>query len=193
MMKRKTLFLIFLGILAVIVSINASPQVRHVASRVSDRMLLFVHIARLYTKDPDTQLSMPVKNVSRGSVANTWQAPRGADRKHEGQDIFAPRGTYVISATSGYVLRKGENPLGGRTVSVVGAGGRTYYYAHLEDYAPDIAVGKYVTRDTVLGFVGTSGNAQGTPPHLHFGVYGSAGAINPLPLLIDRPARYVRR
>jgi len=71
---------------------------------------------------------------------------------------------------------------------VIGAGGRTYYYAHLEAYAPHLAEGDYVTTQTLLGYVGTTGNAAGTPPHLHFGVYESMrGAMNPLPLLSDRP------
>jgi murein DD-endopeptidase MepM/ murein hydrolase activator NlpD len=68
----------------------------------------------------------------------------------------------------------------------MGAGGRSYYYAHLDSYAQGISVGNWVTTETVLGYVGTTGNAQGTPPHLHFGVYTSTGAINPLPLLKDR-------
>jgi peptidoglycan LD-endopeptidase LytH len=120
-------------------------------------------------------------------VANTWHAPRGTDRLHEGQDIFAERGTAVLSATEGYIVKIGENSLGGQTVSVIGAGGRVYYYAHLDAYAPGIAEGDYVTTQTVLGYVGTTGNAAGTPPHLHFGVYSTGGALNPLPLITDRP------
>ncbi|MGQ0763264.1 MAG: M23 family metallopeptidase [Acidobacteriota bacterium] len=50
-----------------------------------------------------------------------------------------------------------------------------------------ISAGKRVTPETVLGYVGTTGNAAETPPHLHFGVYSGSGAINPLPLLSDRP------
>jgi murein DD-endopeptidase MepM/ murein hydrolase activator NlpD len=69
------------------------------------------------------------------------------------------------------VYKVGENPLGGQTVSVIGAGGRVYYYAHLDSYAPGIEVGDPVNTKTLLGYVGTTGNAQGTPPHLHFGVY----------------------
>jgi murein DD-endopeptidase MepM/ murein hydrolase activator NlpD len=105
---------------------------------------------------------------------------------HEGQDIFAPKGTPVYSATEGYVYNIGENNLGGQTVSVIGAGGRSYYYAHLDSYAPHLAEGDYVTTQTTLGYVGTTGNAQDTRPHLHFGVYTAGGAINPLPLLTDR-------
>ena len=61
------------------------------------------------------------------------------------------------------------------TVSVVGAGARMYYYAHLDCYAPNLYEGDRVTTRTVLGYVGTTGNAAGTPPHLHFGVYTPAG------------------
>ncbi len=76
--------------------------------------------------------------------------------------------------------------MGGNAVFVIGAGGRTYYYAHLDAYAPELAVGDYVTPKTVLGYVGTSGNAAGTSPHLHFGMYTAEGAVDPLPLLGDR-------
>ena len=71
-------------------------------------------------------------------------------------------------------------------MSIAGAGGRYYYYAHLDSYARGLAIGDRVTTRTVLGYVGTTGNAAGTPPHLHFGVYTANGAINPLPLLVDR-------
>ena len=162
-------------------------SVTGVTEKIADRLVLYVHMAQLYTKDPDRKLAMPVKDVSKDQVANTWHAPRGTDRLHEGQDIFAPRGTAVLSATEGYVLKIGENTLGGQTVSVVGAGGRVYYYAHLDSYAPRIDVGDYVTTKSVLGYVGTTGNAAGTPPHLHFGVYTTGGPLNPLPLLSDRP------
>ena len=180
--------------LAVLLIIHSSFSVVSQAScsrtrcgKFADRIVLYVHIAQLYTKDPDRKLAMPVKDVSKDQVANTWHAPRGTDRLHEGQDIFAPRGTPVLSATEGYIVRIGENTLGGQTVSVVGAGGRVYYYAHLDSYAPRIDEGDYVTTKSVLGYVGTTGNAAGTPPHLHFGVYATGGPMNPLPLLSDRP------
>ena len=154
---------------------------------MADRMILYVHVAGLYMKSPDTNLSMPLKEVKKSQIANTWGAARGEGRSHEGQDIFAPKGTPILSATSGYVVKIGNDNLGGRTVSVVGDGGRKYYYAHLDSYARNLEVGDFVARQTVLGYVGTTGNADGTPPHLHFGVYTTTGAINPLPLLTDRP------
>lgn len=154
--------------------------------KIRDSLVFYARVARLYTQTPDSRLAMPVQHVSKRHIADTWQAPRGTNRSHEGQDIFAPKGTPILSATSGYVYNIGENNLGGQTVSVIGRGGRVYYYAHLDSYSPTLKEGDTVTTKTVLGYVGTTGNARGTPPHLHFGVYASGGAINPLPLLTDR-------
>lgn len=159
-----------------------------VATGLSDTLVFYARVAKLYTQSPDTKIAMPLEDVSKKEVANTWAAPRGVGRRHEGQDIFAPLGTPILSATNGYIYKIGENNLGGQTVSVISSGGRIYYYAHLDRYANGIEVGDRVTTRTVLGYVGTTGNAQGTPPHLHFGIYTLTGAINPLPLLTDRVA-----
>ena len=164
-----------------------------VVTGASDRLVLYARILKLYTQAPDTRLAMPLEEVRKNAIADTWQAARGVGRKHEGQDIFAPKGTPILSATSGYIYNIGENNLGGQTVSVISKGGRIYYYAHLDSYARGIRIGDRVTTRTVLGYVGTTGNAQGTPPHLHFGVYTSSGAINPLPMLTDRLPPTARR
>jgi peptidoglycan LD-endopeptidase LytH len=160
---------------------------------ISDRLLFYARVAKLYTQEPDSKIAMPLQDVNKRQIADTWGAPRGVGRRHEGQDIFAPKGTPILSATNGYVYKIGENNLGGQTVSVIGSGGRVYYYAHLDSYAPNLQVGDRVSTRTVIGFVGTTGNAQGTPPHLHFGVYSLTGAINPLPLLKDRTAPTMTR
>ena len=162
-------------------------SVTGIGGMIGSKLLLYARIARLYMVDPPAKIFLPIRSVTKKQIANTWQAPRDSNRRHEGQDIFAKRGTPIYSATRGYVLKIGENNLGGQTVSVIGAGGRVYYYAHLDSYAEGLVEGDFVTPETKLGSVGTTGNAQGTPPHLHFGVYTSSGAINPLPLLIDRP------
>jgi len=153
-------------------------------SFLGSRALFYARVALLYASDPPAKIFMPLPGITKKQIANTWHAPRGG-RRHEGQDIFAKRGTPVYSATRGYVYNIGENNLGGQTVSVIGAGGRIYYYAHLDSYAVGLKEGDYVTPKTKLGFVGTTGNAQGTPPHLHFGVYTPSGAIDPLPLLVN--------
>jgi peptidoglycan LD-endopeptidase LytH len=157
---------------------------------LADTVVFYARIAKLYTQEPHSKIKMPVDDVTKREIADTWGAPRSGGRTHEGQDIFAPKGTKILSATNGYVYKIGENNLGGQTVSVISSGGRIYYYAHLDEYAPNLKVGDPVTTRTVLGFVGTTGNAEGTPPHLHFGVYtfGFGNAINPLPLITDRAA-----
>lgn len=141
-----------------------------------------LYAMRLASMPAPQGVIVPVRGVKPVQLRNTWHAARGAGRKHEGIDIFAPRGTPVHSATEGIVLRVGSNRLGGRVVWVLGPGGQRHYYAHLDRHA-DIAAGLRVRAGTVLGYVGTSGNAAGTPPHLHYGVYTPDGAINPYPLL----------
>jgi murein DD-endopeptidase MepM/ murein hydrolase activator NlpD len=132
---------------------------------------------------PPTSVAMPVDGVEAERVADTFGAARGRDRSHQGVDIFAARGTDVLSATRGVVSSVREGGLGGRQVWVLGPAGQRHYYAHLDDWAPGLAEGDVVAEGSVLGSVGDTGNARGTPPHLHYGIYASHGAIDPLPLL----------
>lgn len=131
---------------------------------------------------PDA-LPVPVAGVRARAIADTWGAPRGTDRTHQGVDIFAPRGTPVASTTRGIVVSVREGGLGGRQVWVLGPAGERHYYAHLDDWAAGLAVGRIVEAGTPLGTVGTTGNARTTPPHLHYGIYGAGGALDPLPRL----------
>jgi len=89
----------------------------------------------------------------------------------------------VRSVTAGVIADVSERGLGGRQVWVIGPGRERYYYAHLEDWAEGLARGQVVQAGQLLGHVGDSGNAKGTPPHLHWGIYGKDGARDPLPLL----------
>ena len=146
-----------------------------------------LYVAELVAAEPPSSLPMPVRGVSIRSVHDTFGAPRPGDRKHQGIDIFAPRGTPVVSTTRGIVSRLGTNSLGGTVVWVMGPAGHRHYYAHLDSVA-DIRIGQRIAPGDVLGAVGTTGNARGTPPHLHYGVYGRIGAINPFPLLAAAPS-----
>ncbi len=143
-------------------------------------------LAKLATQAPAETLAMPVAGVRVSQVADTWGAPRPGGRSHQGQDIFAPRDTPIYAAAAGVVTRITDQTLGGNSVFVTGAGGYRYYYTHLEAFATGLYVGQPVTTDTLLGYVGNSGNARTTPTHLHFSVYTPSGAIDPLPLLTDR-------
>lgn len=142
-------------------------------------------LAELATEEPVSEIPVPVFGVNLSQVADTWGDARSEGRTHEGTDIFAERGTPVYAATRGYVVRTGENNLGGTIVFTVGPGGIRYYYAHLDRIAEGIDFGTPVTTDTVIGFVGNTGNAETTSPHLHFGIY-NRGPQNPYPFLVDR-------
>ncbi len=115
-------------------------------------------------------------------LTDTWGAARSEGRQHEGIDIFADRGTPIQATTQGIVKKVGNNNLGGRVVVIVGPGGAGHYYAHLEDYA-DIEPNDWVNAGDTIGYVGDSGNAKGTPPHVHYGIYINGRAVNPYPLL----------
>ena len=137
--------------------------------------------AALLSAPTPTARSLP--NPLPGTrFVDTWGGARSQGRTHEGVDIFAKRGTPIRATTRGIVLNVGPNTLGGRTVMILGPGGQRHYYAHLERY-PDLKRGDWVQAGDVVGYVGDSGNAKGTPPHLHYGIYTGGGAINPYPLL----------
>src|SRR5690606_30437925 len=87
---------------------------------------------------------VPVDGVRASQIAATFGAPRGSDRRHEGVDIFAPRGTAVRSTTRGVVVAVRDRGLGGRQVWVLGPAGERHYYAHLEAWSPGLAVGDVV-------------------------------------------------
>jgi murein DD-endopeptidase MepM/ murein hydrolase activator NlpD len=152
-----------------------------------ERVTLSIKLTELAVHQPDKVILMPVYGVRVSQVADTWHEPRPDDRLHEGQDIFAKKGTPIFSGAPGYVVGFSTSDLGGNSVYVRGSGGRTYFYTHLDRFPDELRIGQRVSTDTVIGFVGNSGNAETTPSHLHFGVYALGQAINPLPLLVDRP------
>ena len=130
-----------------------------------------------------TSLPVPVDGIDARRIADTWGGKRSGGRHHQGVDIFAKRGTTVRSSTPGLVVRIADFGIGGKHVWVMGPAGERHYYAHLDGWTSGLARGMRVDVGTPLGVVGTTGNAKGTPPHLHYGIYGVSGAHNPWPLL----------
>jgi murein DD-endopeptidase MepM/ murein hydrolase activator NlpD len=126
-------------------------------------------------------LVFPIPSLSARAVQSAFGLPRDAGaREHEGVDIFAPRGTPVVATADG-VARTATNALGGNVVWLYEPGNRRrFYYAHLDRWA--IEGTAPVRAGDLLGFVGNTGNARTTSPHLHFGIYEN-GAIDPLPWL----------
>ncbi|BES69063.1 hypothetical protein RE428_00810 [Marinobacter nanhaiticus D15-8W] len=134
-------------------------------------------------------LGMPVSGASQRDIGSPFGAPRdGGARSHHGVDIFAPRGTAVTAVADGRV-RTGTSNLGGKHVwlsgSLLGFGSPRYYYAHLDAF--EVESGADVDAGDVLGYVGNTGNARTTPPHLHFGIYTASGPVDPEPFLQPEP------
>src|SRR5207245_8274969 len=120
----------------------------------------------------------------------------GGGRTHHAIDILAPRGTPILSADDGKILRMTTNSLGGISMYTVDSQNRlVYYYAHMDHYNDAMSPGRSIVRGDTLGFVGTTGNAPKDTPHLHFqimrwpadGKYWNGEPINPFELLGGTP------
>jgi murein DD-endopeptidase MepM/ murein hydrolase activator NlpD len=111
------------------------------------------------------------------SFGDTWGDPRSGGRTHQGVDMIGSRGLPLIAVVDGFISQK-VNELGGNTVTLAGADGNKYYYAHLDSWAAQGAV----TAGTIVGYLGDTGNAQASVPHLHFEIHpGGSAAVNPYP------------
>jgi murein DD-endopeptidase MepM/ murein hydrolase activator NlpD len=132
-------------------------------------------------------LLFPVPAVPQTSVQSIFGDPRDAGRRtHEGVDIFAPPGTPVVAASDALVTTVGESRLGGLVVWLWDTRrAHAQYYAHLSEQL--VSSGQLVRAGDVIGRVGNTGNARSTPPHLHFGIYGRTGAIDPAPFVRAAP------
>ena len=133
------------------------------------------------------QLVAPFPVNGAASYSDDWAAPRynPSFHLHEGTDIFAAAGTPVIATMAGTVTRVTPGtPVGGNVVYLTLPDGTYFYYAHLDEISPLIAVGAQVEAGQVLGTVGASGNAEGGMPHLHFEIHpGGGDAVPPAPYL----------
>lgn len=132
------------------------------------------------------RLPIPVHKVKAQQLTDTWGAARSQGRRHEGIDILAPRGTPVYSTTDGIVASLQSNNLGGTVIWIMGPGHSWHYYAHLNGHQRSLKQGQYVQKGALIGYVGNTGNARHTAPHLHYGLYLSGkgrGAVNPYPYL----------
>jgi murein DD-endopeptidase MepM/ murein hydrolase activator NlpD len=119
------------------------------------------------------RLAFPVEGVEPESLIDSFTDPRGAGtRRHRAVDILAPRRTPVRAVDAGRIARLERSASGGISVYQLDPEERyCYYYAHLDGYAPGLAEGARVERGQLLAYVGTTGNAPRTTPHLHFAIY----------------------
>jgi murein DD-endopeptidase MepM/ murein hydrolase activator NlpD len=138
-------------------------------------------------------LAIPVAGVRAAQLSDTFRAARSGGRVHDAIDIMAPRGTPVLAAADGVVEKLFFSSGGGGITVYVRSPDRrwSYYYAHLDAYAPGLREGLRVSRGDPLGTVGSTGNASPSGPHLHFAINRMADgerwwqgtAVNPYPLL----------
>jgi len=121
-------------------------------------------------------------------LTDTFGAARSGGRRHEGIDIFAPEGTPIHAVAGGTIVQGFQNKLSGNVVRIQGDDGRFYFYAHLQDGTFDhLEVGERVNAGQVIGGVGHTGNAAGTPDHLHFQVRENGEWLNPFDFLKPLP------
>lgn len=113
---------------------------------------------------------MPVNGAHQNDYnqKSFWYYPWGKSGTHKGVDIFAKEGTSIFATTSGVVIYKGVMGRGGNVIIVLGPKWRLHYYAHLQDFTTILF--DFVSAGEQIGTVGTTGNAKGKPPHLHYSI-----------------------
>lgn len=124
-------------------------------------------------------LVIPVAGVQRHSLRDSFGDPRSGGRSHQGIDIMAPRWSQAVSAVHGRVESISTGSRSGKSLWISGADGRSYFYAHLEEWAEGLRRGTRVRPGDLVGYVGNSGNAIHTPPHLHFEIRDRRRVVNP--------------
>lgn len=140
------------------------------------------------------RMTVPVRGVAASALRDDFEQARGdGTRRHEALDIIAPRGTPVVAATDGRVIKLFDSQAGGLTVYQSDAGNQfVLLYGHLDRYEAGLREGAPLKQGQVIGYVGSTGNASFETPHLHFAVarsadparwWGSGTPVNPYPLL----------
>jgi murein DD-endopeptidase MepM/ murein hydrolase activator NlpD len=138
------------------------------------------------------QIIVPVAGADMTRVEDSFNDPRDGDRVHRAIDILARRGTPILSADDGRIMRMTTSALGGISMYTIDPEQRiVYYYAHMDHYSEAMSPGKTIAKGDTLGFVGTTGNAPKDTPHLHFqvmrwpadGKYWNGEPIDPYELL----------
>jgi peptidoglycan LD-endopeptidase LytH len=138
------------------------------------------------------EMIVPVRGFTPAMLRDSYDELRGGTRKHEALDILASRGTPVLSAANGRILKLFESKAGGHMIYAADSSERfILMYAHLDAYQPGLLEGQRITQGQQIGVVGTTGNADANVPHLHFAIASSTdvriwwkGApVNPYPLL----------
>ena len=169
------------------------PSRRPAAAQMADRAAAPVAPPPSTVASPPVALQgllIPVEGIARHQLVDSFDDRRGV-RRHRALDIMAPRGTRVLAAADGEVAKIYRHSLGGLSVYQYDAERRfSFYYAHLDGYAEGLREGAWLRRGETVGFVGSTGNAPQSAPHLHFAVleltaerkWWKGTPVNPHPL-----------
>jgi murein DD-endopeptidase MepM/ murein hydrolase activator NlpD len=144
------------------------------------------------TAKPAGKLMIPVDGIKLAQLLDNFDQPRGKERHHEALDIMAPKGSKVIAAGDGKVVKLFNSKPGGLTVYQFDPTEKyAYYYAHLDRYADGVKEGSVLKRGDLVGYVGVTGNSAKDAPHLHFAVveltpkkeWWKGTSVNPYPMM----------
>jgi murein DD-endopeptidase MepM/ murein hydrolase activator NlpD len=158
-------------------------------------MTFLLWLLAFQVTEPALHISLPMKDIRASDIHDTFNDRRGGGtRPHEAADIMAPRGTPVLAVNDGKIEKLFLSKPGGNTIYQFDPTERyCYYYAHLDRYAPGIGAGRFVHRGELIAYVGSTGNADPSAPHLHFEIHEltpekhwwQGTPINPYPFLLN--------
>jgi len=149
---------------------------------------------------PDFELAAFPNQSDDVEFFDSWGARRPGGRRHQGIDIHSPKGTPVVAVADGFVIATKWHRDSGFYIKIAHADGWVSAYVHLNNdtpgtddgnggesaaFAPGIGVGSFVRAGDLIGYVGDSGNAEGTIPHTHFALERDGSKVNPHPLLVE--------
>ena len=169
--------------------------------------------------DPEFRIEAFPNRSGDVEFFDSWGAPRPGGRRHRGIDIHSPKGSPVVAVADGFVIARKWHRDSGFYIKIAHADGWVSAYVHLNNdtpgsddgnggesgaFAPGIEIGSFVQAGDLIGYVGDSGNAEGTVPHTHFALERDGSKINPYPLLVEalearsgssasKPSRLLRR
>jgi peptidoglycan LD-endopeptidase LytH len=183
-------------------------------TRILIPVLLFALVASTIVTTPTPALAdddfklvyFPQEDVT-SRFGNDWGDARSGGRRHKGTDVFGAKHSAVVAVADGFVTTIGESDRAGYYVRIEHQDGWESWYMHLNNdtldtddgaggpdvaFAPGLEEGMFVAAGTVIGYVGDSGNAEGSSSHTHFELHDGTRAVNPYPYLDDAHARWVR-
>ena len=182
--------------IAPIIAEQLPPEVAPISGRTGPRDTVSVNATSVEMATLASALIIPVQGIAARDLRDSYTEPRGGGtRSHQALDIPAPRGTPILAAADGRILRKYSSKDGGLMIYAADASEKfILMYAHLDRYADGINDGTTLRQGDIIGYVGTTGNAPPNLPHLHFAIarasdirdWWKGTPVNPFPLLASK-------